>query len=69
MIINSILKEKYDSQIRLNEKANDDLRTYFNNSHSNVATMAKEYGLKLRFTGKKGGYLRLIEENLTENIL
>lgn len=56
-MINPVLKEKYDSQKRLNEKANDDLRTYFINSHRNVSTMATKYGLQLKFAEKKGGYL------------
>jgi hypothetical protein len=69
MIINPILKEKYDSQKRLNEMANNDLRTYYQNSHSNVIEMAKKYGLELKFTEKKGGYLKSIKEELVENIL
>lgn len=67
MIINPILKEKYDSQKRLNEKANNDLRTYFKNSHRNVSEMAKKYGLKLKFTKKKGGYLKPIKEDANIN--
>lgn len=54
MFTNPILKEKYDSQKRLNEKANGDLHTYFKNSQRNVSAMAKKYGLRLKFTEKKG---------------
>lgn len=67
MIINPILKEKYDSQKRLNKKANNDLRTYFKNSHRNVSEMAEKYGLQLKFTAKKGGYLKPIKEGLAKN--
>ncbi len=69
MIINPILKEKYDSQKRLNEKANNDLHSYFKNSHRNVSVMAKKYGLQLKFTEKKGGYLKPTKEELAENVL
>ena len=68
MVINPILREKYDSQKRLNEKANDDLRTYFKNSHRNVSAMAKKYGLRLKFTEEKGGYLKPIKDELAEKV-
>lgn len=68
MIINPILKEKYDSQKRLNEKAKNNLRTYFKNSHRNVSRMAKKFGLQLKFTEKKGGYLQSIKGKLSENV-
>lgn len=67
MIINPILKEKYDSQERLNKKANNDLRAYFKNSHRNVSEMAEKYGLQLKFTEKKGGCLKPIKEGLAKN--
>ncbi len=69
MIINPILKEKYDSQKRLNKKANNDLRAYFNNSHRNVSDMAETYGLQLKFTEKKGGYLKPMKEDLVKSAL
>jgi len=31
--------------------------------------MAKKYGFKLKFTEKKGGYLKPIEEELEKNVL
>lgn len=68
MITNPILKEKYNSQKRLNEKANNDLRTYFINSHRNVSEMAKKYGFKLKFIDKTGGYLKPLKPP-TENML
>lgn len=68
MITNPILKEKYNSQKRLNEKANNDLRTYFINSHRNVSEMAKKYGFKLKFADKTGGYLKPLKTP-TENML
>ncbi len=69
MIINPILKEKYDSQKRLNIKANNNLRIYFKNTHHNVSEMAEKYGLQLQFTEKKGGYIELIKEDLAKNTL
>ena len=69
MITNSLLKEKHDAQKRLNEKANNDLRTYVKNSHFNVSEMANKYGLKLKFAEKKGGYLKPIEEELEGKVL
>ncbi len=69
MIINPILKEKYDSQKRLNKKANNDIHAYFKNSHRNVSEMAEKYGLQLKFTERKGGYLKPIKEDLAKNTL
>ncbi len=69
MIINPILKEKYDSQKRLNKIANNNLRTYFENTHHNVSEMAEKYGLQLQFTEKKGGYIGPTKENLAKNTL
>lgn len=69
MVINPILKEKYDSQKKLNEKANNDLRTYVKNSHRNVSEIARKYGFKLKFADKSGGYLKSTEEEPAGNIV
>jgi hypothetical protein len=52
MIINHILKEKYNSQKRLNKKADNDLRKYIYNSDRNVAELVKKYNLQLKFSKK-----------------
>ena len=69
MIINPVLKEKDESQKRLNEKANNDLHTYFKNSHCNVSVMAKKYELHLKYTERKGGYLTPMKDELLSNVL
>ena len=69
MIINPILKEKYDSQKRLNKKANNDLRAYFKNSHRNVSEMAEKYGLQLKFTEKRGGVFETNKRRFGEKYL
>lgn len=64
MIDSPILKEKYNTQKRLNKKANDNLQSYYENSQRNVSDMVKKYGLKLSYSEKKGGYLKPINEGI-----
>ncbi len=56
MLTNPLLQAKYDAQIRLDKEANHDIKQYVENSHRNVAELARKYGLKIRYGEITGDY-------------
>lgn len=62
MIESILLKEKYETQKRLDERANHDLKQYFRNAHHNVGEIAKKLGLDIRYGDIKGGFLTPVHE-------
>jgi hypothetical protein len=57
MLTNPILQAKYEAQMRLDKKANHDIREYVANSRRTVLELARKYGLTIRYGQIKGGYL------------
>ncbi len=57
MITNPLLQAKYEAQMRLDEKANHDIKRYVANSQQTVWELAQKYGLTIRYGEIKGGYL------------
>lgn len=65
MIESALLKEKYETQKRLDEQANHDLKQYFSNAHHNVGELAEKFGLTIRYGDIKGGFLTPVHEEST----
>ncbi|MEK7728066.1 MAG: hypothetical protein AAB354_06590 [candidate division KSB1 bacterium] len=57
MLTNPLLQAKYDAQMRLDEKANHDIKRYVENSQQAVLELARKYDLTIRYGEIKGGYL------------
>lgn len=57
MLTNPLLQAKYEAQMRLDEKANHDLKIYFKNSHQAVRELAQKYGLTIHYGKITGGYM------------
>lgn len=65
MIESALLKEKYETQKRLDEWANHDLKQYFTNAHRNVEKLSKKFGLDIQYGDIKGGFLTPVHEEPT----
>ena len=65
MIESALLKEKYETQKRLDKQANHDLKQYFRNAHHNVKELAEKLGLEIRYGDIKGGFLTPVHEEST----
>ena len=65
MIESVLLKEKYETQKRLDERANHNLKQYFRNAHHNVEELAEKFGLDIRYGEIKGGFLTPVHEEST----
>lgn len=57
MIGSALLKEKHETQKRLDEQANHDLKQYCRNAHHNVEELAEKLGFDIRYGDIKGGFL------------
>jgi len=57
MIKSVLLDEKFETQKRLDEKANHNLEQYIRNAHQTVKEMAEKFGLDLHYGDSKGGFL------------
>jgi hypothetical protein len=57
MLTNPLLQAKYEAQMRLDEKANHDIKRYVENSRQAVLELASKYGLTIRYGEINGGYL------------
>ncbi len=64
MLTNPLLQAKYETQMRLDEKAQHDIRQYVENSHRTVLELARKHGLTIRYGEIKGGYLEPVHEKL-----
>ncbi|HLC17255.1 MAG TPA: hypothetical protein VJL89_13620 [Thermodesulfovibrionia bacterium] len=49
MIINELLKIKYETQKRLNKAAQSSLKKYIENTHKNVIEAEAKYGIKFKY--------------------
>lgn len=65
MIESALLKEKLETQKRLDEQANHDLKQYFRNAHDNVKELAAKRGLDIQYGNIKGGFLTPVHEEST----
>ncbi len=62
MIESVLLKEKYETQKRLDEQANHDLRQYFRNAHRNVEELVQKFGFEIQYGDIKGTFLTSVHE-------
>lgn len=62
MIESALLKEKYETQKRLDEQANHDLRQYFRNAHCNVEELVEKYGFEIQYGDIKGSFFPSVRE-------
>ncbi len=65
MIESALLREKYETQKRLDEQANHDLRQYFRNAHSNVEKLAEKFGFDIQYGDIKGAFMTPVHEEST----
>jgi len=68
MIESALLKEKYETQKRLDERANHDLKQYFRNAHQNVEELAEKFGFDILYGDIKGGFLTPVHEDSAATI-
>jgi hypothetical protein len=65
MLTSPLLQAKYETQIRLDKEANHDIRQYVENSHRNVAELARKYGVTIQYGEIEAGYWEPEHEELT----
>lgn len=65
MTESALLKEKFETQKRLDAEANHDLKQYFKNAHHNVEELAKKFRVDIRYGNIKGGFLTPVHEKST----
>ncbi|RMH69215.1 MAG: hypothetical protein D6675_13215 [Gemmatimonadetes bacterium] len=58
MLINEVLKEKYEAQKKLLEKAENESLDYFSVVEKDVKDLFSKNNWKLTFAKRKGGFIR-----------